>query len=151
MRKTLRGDYGKAAQFRQKHIGYIDEYKRLRKQGLSPALAKQQAIQNSKWWGHSPPTLYWHGSKEGVENAMKNGLLHHGTGSESKFWATTRGKKGWWTRFSIGGNRNVDSLFPFKTSTKGGFEAVYKLTVEEAANFRRAWGIPLFMEPISVV
>ena len=47
----------------------------------------------------------------------------------------------------IGGNRNVDSLIPFRTSTKGGFEAVYKLTADEAAKFSRAWGFKYSWNP----
>ncbi|MEM7477857.1 MAG: RHS repeat-associated core domain-containing protein, partial [Planctomycetota bacterium] len=93
------------------------------------------------------PSLYWHGSTEGVEAATRNGLFAHGTGSGSKFWATTRGKPGGLTEFLIGGNRNVDSLIPFRTSTKGGFEAVYQLTAEEAAMFSRAWGFKYSWNP----
>ena len=93
------------------------------------------------------PTLYWHGSTEGVEAATRNGLFAHGTGSGSKFWATTRGKQGALTEILIGGNRNIDSLIPFRTSTKGGFESVYKLTAEEASHFSRAWGFRYSANP----
>jgi len=90
--------------------------------------------------GRSGPTLYWHGSKDAVDDTMRHGLFVHDPGSGGKYWATTRGKKGRLTKFLIGGDRNVDSLVPFRTSSKGGFDAVYNLTPKEAGCFSRAWG-----------
>ncbi|MEJ7593341.1 MAG: RHS repeat-associated core domain-containing protein [Planctomycetaceae bacterium] len=93
------------------------------------------------------PTLYWHGSTEGVGAATRNGLFAHGTGNGSKFWATTRGEQGALTEILVGGNRNIESLIPFRTSTKGGFESVYRLTAEEASHFSRAWGFSYSFNP----
>ena len=95
----------------------------------------------------SGPELFWHGSEDAVQAARKDGLFSHGTGSGSKFWATTRSDRSLLTDILIGGNRNVESLIPFRTSTKGGFTSVYKLTAEEAAKFSRAWGFQYSWNP----
>ena len=34
------------------------------------------------------PNLYWHGSKDAVEEAHRLGLFAHGHGSGGKYWAT---------------------------------------------------------------
>lgn len=94
-----------------------------------------------------PAALYWHGTKEGVEAAFQRGLFAHGTGSGSKFWATNQKHLNAWTEFLIGGNTNIDSLIPFRTSTKGGFQATYRLTPDEAHHFRRAWGVEYSWNP----
>ena len=41
----------------------------------------------------------------------------------------------------------MESLIPFRLSNKGGFEAVYKLTTEEASHFTRAWGFKYSWNP----
>ncbi len=51
------------------------------------------------------------------------------------------------TRWLIGGKTNVDSLIPFRTSTQGNFDAVYKLTGAEASQFSRAWGFQYSRNP----
>jgi hypothetical protein len=93
------------------------------------------------------PALYWHASPEGVAAAQANGLFAHGPGAGGKFWATTIGTPGRLTEVLVGGNHNIDSLIPFRMSTKGGFGAVYRLTTEEASRFSRAWGFRYSWNP----
>lgn len=105
-------------------------------QKLDAAAKELAAVESSS----RTKTLYWHGSRDGVERAVKDGLFAHGTGNGAKFWATSRGKPGTITNILNGGNYNVESLIPLRLKAKGGFDAVYQLTPEEAAKFHRAWG-----------
>jgi len=90
--------------------------------------------------GGKTPTLYWHGTESAVESANIEGLFAHGWGNGGKYWATELSSRNVVTDVLIGGTQNVDSLVPFRLSSKGAFEAVYTLTDEEAALFSRAWG-----------